>query len=85
MDTTTHHGDLATAYDRAAAPLTELIDSVPTEGWDAPSPCEGWAARDVLGHVVDARRSFLTDKGADLAQQIEDLRGIPAQAEKELN
>ena len=25
--------------------------AVPTSTWDAPSPCAGWTARDVLGHL----------------------------------
>ncbi len=25
---------------------------VPRDGWDAPSPCAGWTARDVAGHVT---------------------------------
>lgn len=32
----------------------EVIDQVPTDGWDRPSPCEGWTALDVLGHLSTA-------------------------------
>ena len=29
-----------------------VVQQVPTGAWDRPSPCEGWTALDVLGHVV---------------------------------
>jgi uncharacterized protein (TIGR03086 family) len=29
-----------------------VVREVPADGWDAPSPCAGWTALDVLGHVV---------------------------------
>lgn len=28
--------------------------------WDAVSPCEGWTAADVLRHVIESQRDFLT-------------------------
>lgn len=41
-----------------------------TEGasgrWDAPSPCEGWTAGDVVTHVVETQRDFLGQQGFDL-------------------
>jgi len=27
--------------------------------WDAPTPCEEWAVRDVVGHVIETERDFL--------------------------
>ncbi|MCD0449002.1 TIGR03086 family metal-binding protein [Actinocorallia sp. API 0066] len=29
-----------------------VVLRVPSGSWDSPSPCEGWTARDVLGHVI---------------------------------
>jgi uncharacterized protein (TIGR03086 family) len=29
----------------------DVITQVPKDGWAEPSPCQGWSARDVLGHV----------------------------------
>ncbi|MEZ5210877.1 TIGR03086 family metal-binding protein [Gordonia sp. (in: high G+C Gram-positive bacteria)] len=29
----------------------EVVDAVPADGWGRPSPCAGWTALDVLGHV----------------------------------
>lgn len=41
--------------------FTRLVDAV--TDWDAPTPCEGWAARDVVGHVIDTQRDFLVGRG----------------------
>ena len=46
-------------YRKVAADFTERAVAVPDEGWDRPSPCEGWVARDVVGHVVEAAQRFL--------------------------
>ena len=32
--------------------MSARVDSVPPEAWDSPAPCEGWRARDVIGHLV---------------------------------
>lgn len=53
-------------YRSAAAPLTAVIASLSPTEWDAPSPCDGWDARDVVAHLVDTQRSFLADRGVDL-------------------
>ncbi|UUW88115.1 TIGR03086 family metal-binding protein [Nocardioides sp. WV_118_6] len=53
------HLDAATALLRA-----RLADVAPDQ-WDAPSPCEGWTARDVAEHVIgDAVRYRLWVIGA---------------------
>lgn len=36
-----------------------LLDRCPDKRWDAPSPCEGWTARDVAAHVVRNHRRAL--------------------------
>jgi uncharacterized protein (TIGR03086 family) len=46
-------------YRKNAAGLTARVEAVPAEKWDAPSPCEGWSARDVVRHCVDGSRMFL--------------------------
>lgn len=40
-------------YDFLAAEFTRRVCDVSPEAWDAPSPCAGWSARDVLRHVVE--------------------------------
>ena len=37
---------------RAAERVGELIDGVPPDGWEAPTPCAGWTVRDLVAHLV---------------------------------
>ncbi|GAA2481975.1 TIGR03086 family metal-binding protein [Terrabacter carboxydivorans] len=57
--------DILGAYTRRADPFSAVVDRVPDDGWDRPSPCEGWNARDVLAHVVTSQRQFLAQRGFD--------------------
>ena len=57
--------DVLGSYLRLAEPFSAVVDRVPAHAWDAPSPCAGWAARDVLTHVVTTQRDFLEQHGAD--------------------
>jgi uncharacterized protein (TIGR03086 family) len=41
----------AARYRRIAAAFTEVHDGV--EDWTAPTPCEGWVARDVVDHLCE--------------------------------
>ena len=73
-----------TAQLHAAAdvPLTQLLDGVPPSRWSAPSPCAGWAAADVVAHLVSAQRDFLGTHGADLGTA-PDVAADPAGAWRE--
>lgn len=44
--------DIAARYRRLAEEFTRRVEQVPAGRWDDPSPCEGWTARDVLGHML---------------------------------
>jgi uncharacterized protein (TIGR03086 family) len=44
-----------------ASAFTQRARSVPDAAWDAASPCEGWTARDVVGHMVEWMPPFLHD------------------------
>ena len=50
-------------YAAAAEPLTHTVQAVPADRWDRPSPCDGWAARDVLEHIISTQREFLQGRG----------------------
>ena len=50
---------VAERYRRLAHTLTERIAAVPGDGRDQPSPCEGWTARDLVGHLIDVHGRFL--------------------------
>ncbi|CAM3680090.1 TIGR03086 family metal-binding protein [Occultella aeris] len=51
---------IAAAHRRVGEPLLALLGSVPSDGWSASSPCEGWSARDVVRHLIETQREFLT-------------------------
>lgn len=55
----------AEQYEIALRPLTAVIDAVPPDGWDAPSPCEGWTARDLVAHLVETQRELLLGHGVE--------------------
>ena len=65
--------ELHTRWRGLAAPFTAEVEAV--TAWDAPSPCEGWSARDVLAHVIGTEREFLAKAGL--------LSGGGAEAEAE--
>lgn len=54
----------------------EVVAAVADHQWDAPSPCEGWSAGDVVAHVVDSQRDFLAQRGVDLGER---ATGSPAE------
>lgn len=56
----------AKQYEAALRPLTAVVQAVSPSGWDAPSPCEGWTARDVVGHIVQTQREMLHGHGVEL-------------------
>ena len=57
--------DVLGSYTRLSDPFSSVVDRVPADRWDDPSPCEGWNARDVLAHVVTSQREFLAQRGVD--------------------
>ena len=50
---------IADRYRRLAARFSLLVEAVPSDRWDALSPCEGWTARDVVDHVVSTQADLL--------------------------
>ena len=67
--------EVAARWRERSAPFTAEVEAI--EDWDAPSPCEGWTARDVLTHVIDTEREFLTR--VDLAaEETGEASGDPA-------
>jgi uncharacterized protein (TIGR03086 family) len=71
-----------TQFDAAARPLTEVLDAVPAAAWSSPSPCEGWTAEDLVGHLIGTQREFLTAHGVDLGEA-PDVSADPAAAWRE--
>lgn len=53
-------------FRRIAGSFADVLDAVPADRWDAPSPCEGWVARDVVAHLVDWVPAVIGRSGLDL-------------------
>ncbi|WP_193103786.1 maleylpyruvate isomerase family mycothiol-dependent enzyme [Brachybacterium sp. FME24] len=72
--TSTTPDSVLTTWQERSAPFTATVQAV--DDWEAPSPCEGWTARDVLEHVCRTQRDFFAQRGLELS----DLSGAePAQ------
>src|SRR5436190_16699441 len=52
--------EIADRYRNVARRFTETANAVPETAWNNPSPCEGWVARDIVGHLVEWVPAFLT-------------------------
>ena len=50
--------EISERYRRVSGQFTERVRGVPDGAWDNPSPCEGWVARDVVGHLVEWLPAF---------------------------
>jgi uncharacterized protein (TIGR03086 family) len=67
--------EIAERYRRVASQFTSRVDAVPEEGWDRVSPCEGWLARDVVGHLVEWLPAFFFgtwDLGAPVSPSVDE-------------
>jgi uncharacterized protein (TIGR03086 family) len=42
----------AERFRRIAGGFTDRVEHVPAGAWSNPAPCQGWTARDVVGHLV---------------------------------
>jgi uncharacterized protein (TIGR03086 family) len=51
--------ETAAAYRARAAQFLDVLHDVPADAWDRPSPCEEWAVRQVVEHVVDSERDIV--------------------------
>ena len=45
-------------FTKALYGMDAVVRRVPEDRWDAPSPCEGWSARDVVAHQVGVLRGL---------------------------
>ena len=52
--------EVADRYERVSDGFTARVEAVPPGAWGGQSPCPDWNARDVVKHVVDVTRLFLT-------------------------
>lgn len=74
--------EITERYERITATFTERVRGVGADAWDNPSPCEGWTARDVIGHLTGWIPDFFGAQGvvsrgaARLASDLEDGRWL---------
>jgi uncharacterized protein (TIGR03086 family) len=45
--------EISRRYRMVADGFTRRVEQVPEGAWDDPAPCDGWVARDVVGHIVE--------------------------------
>ena len=57
--------EIAERYERITAQFTDLVRAVPAAAWNNPSPCEGWTARDVVGHLTEWIPAFFGSQGVE--------------------
>lgn len=55
--------DLIDLHRRAVAATGAIIERVPGDLLDAPTPCARWAVRDVITHLVDNNRGLIARAG----------------------
>lgn len=51
--------EIADRYRTRAAKFTDAVAAVPADRWNAPTPCDEWDARALVGHVADSQGIFL--------------------------
>ena len=47
--------------------MAQTIEGVPDDQWEAATPCDGWTARDLVGHLVDTSGMFLGFIGKEVS------------------
>jgi uncharacterized protein (TIGR03086 family) len=50
--------EISERYRNVAGQFTQRVAAVPDDAWDNPAPCDGWMARDVVGHLVEWLPAF---------------------------
>ena len=59
--------EISERYERITSQFTDRVRGVPAGAWDNPSPCEGWTARDIVGHLAEWIPSFFGAQGVRFA------------------
>src|SRR3954470_16345043 len=57
--------EIAERYERITGQFTERVRAVPADAWSNPSPCVGWTARDIVGHLTEWIPRFFSAQGID--------------------
>ena len=60
--------DVQDRYRLVSSGFDAAVNAVGPDGWETPSPCEGWKARDVVAHIVEGHRGVIANaKGGESA------------------
>jgi uncharacterized protein (TIGR03086 family) len=54
--------DVGDRFRTVSSGFSARAEAVPAGGWDAPAPCEGWVARDVVAHLVEWVPAFFFER-----------------------
>ncbi len=57
--------EISERYERITGQFTERVRAVPADAWNNPSPCEGWTARDIVGHLTEWIPGFFSAHGVE--------------------
>lgn len=57
--------EITERFERITRQFTDRVQAVAPDAWDNPSPCEGWTARDVVGHLTDWIPEFFGAQGIE--------------------
>jgi uncharacterized protein (TIGR03086 family) len=57
--------DIFERFERVTGRFMDCARAVPADAWDNPSPCAGWTARDVVGHLTQWIPAFFGAQGVD--------------------
>lgn len=55
--------EIGERWRRVAGRFSARVGEVADQAWEAPAPCEGWVARDVVRHLVEWLPAFLAAAG----------------------
>ena len=59
----------AERYRRVAGRFDDHVRAIEEDRWDAPSPCEGWVARDIVAHLCEWVPAVLERSGVHFGAQ----------------
>jgi uncharacterized protein (TIGR03086 family) len=68
----------ADRFRRVAGGFTDVVAGVAPDGWGAPAPCDGWAASDVVRHLVEWVPGFFDRCGITLPTSPPDTEPLVA-------
>lgn len=72
--------EISERYRRVAGQFTERVRAVPADAWDNAAPCEGWVARDVVGHLTEWLPGFFVERWSLDAPPVPSVDDDPAAA-----